>query len=94
MDIQAKVWRPNPECPACASGVAAMDRNDQRQAMVQAEAMKKIRALTAEVEALRGALECLIVGACAVAVPNKHELAVLKDAVDIARAALAAAGRK
>jgi hypothetical protein len=53
MSINANVWVLNPKCPACVSGVAAMRQNDQRQAMVQAEAMKKIRALTAEVEALR-----------------------------------------
>lgn len=54
-------------------------------------------ALQAEVEALRSegerlaeALECMIIGACAVAVPHNGERAVLQDAVNIARAALAA----
>lgn len=45
-------------------------------------------ALRAECDRLREALECMIVGACAVGVPNKQELQVLRDAVSIARAAL------
>lgn len=54
-------------------------------------------ALQAECEELRKdvahlveALECMIIGACAVAVPHNGERAVLQDAVNIARAALAA----
>jgi len=43
-----------------------------------------------DVEALAEALECMIIGACAVAVPHNGERAVLQDAVNIARAALAA----
>ena len=46
--------------------------------------------LAAENEMLREALECMIIGACAVAVPHNGERAVLQDAVNIARAALAA----
>jgi hypothetical protein len=42
------------------------------------------------VRVLRDALECMLVGACAVGVPHKAEKQVLQDAVDIARAALAA----
>lgn len=54
-------------------------------------------ALQAECERLRkdvaelvDALECMIIGACAVAVPHNGERAALQDAVNIARAALAA----
>ena len=43
-----------------------------------------------DVAALVEALECMIIGACAVAVPHNGERAVLQDAVNIARAALAA----
>lgn len=50
----------------------------------------KWTALKTENERLAGALECLIIGACAVAVPHKGERAVLQDAVNIARAAVAA----
>ena len=50
----------------------------------------EIEALRAEVERLAEALECMIIGACAVAVPHNGERAVLQDAVNIARAALAA----
>ena len=48
-----------------------------------------LEAARAEVDALREALECMIIGACAVAVPHNGERAVLQDAVNIARAALA-----
>jgi hypothetical protein len=44
--------------------------------------------LRAEVERLAEALKCMIIGACAVAVPHNGERAVLQDAVNIARAAL------
>jgi hypothetical protein len=40
---------------------------------------------------LLAACECLIIGACAVAVPHDGERAVLQDAVDIARKAIAKA---
>lgn len=45
--------------------------------------------VVAENKLLRGALESLIVGACAVAIPNDSERAVLQRAVNIARAAIA-----
>lgn len=38
-----------------------------------------------EAKRLREACECLIIGACSVAVPNPRELDVLKDAVAMAR---------
>jgi len=50
---------------------------------------KDVEALWAEVERLAEALECMIIGACAVAVQHNGERAVLQDAVNIARAALA-----
>jgi len=50
----------------------------------------EVEALRAEVERLREALECMVIGACAVAVPHNGERAVLQDAVNIARVALAA----
>lgn len=46
--------------------------------------------VVAENKLLREALESMIVGACAVAIPNDSERAVLQRAVNIARAALAA----
>jgi len=64
---------------------------------VHAERDQLRAALTAECEkvrVLREALECLLVGACAVGVPHKAEKQVLQDAVDIARAALAATEEK
>lgn len=48
-------------------------------------------AIEAAAPAMLEALECLIVGACAVACPNPSERAVLQEAVDIARAAIKAA---
>jgi hypothetical protein len=49
----------------------------------------RVFALTAQVARLREALEGMIIGACAVAVPHGGERAVLQMAVDGARAALA-----
>lgn len=46
-------------------------------------------AALAQVATLREALDCLLIGACAVGVPHKGEREVLQDAVAIARAALA-----
>src|SRR5690606_39118229 len=47
-------------------------------------------ALQAECERLVEVLECMIIGACAVAVPHNGERGELQDAVSIARKALAA----
>jgi len=51
----------------------------------------KLAALNAR---LVSALECMVVGACAVAVPHAGERAVLQEAVDIAHAALLEATAK
>lgn len=48
------------------------------------------RAIAAtQIAILRNAVECLIMGACAVGVPHAAEREVLKDAVQIGRKALA-----
>jgi|GEM_PF-5299786 hypothetical protein len=56
----------------------------------QATAEAEANDAHAENKRLAEALECMIIGACAVAVPHNGERAVLQDAVNIARAALAA----
>ena len=55
---------------------------------VAARAAGEVNLAQAQVTALRDVLECLIIGACAVAVPHAGERKVLQEAVDIARAAL------
>lgn len=54
------------------------------------EAEANARLIAAAPELLE-ALECMIIGACAVAVLHNGERAVLQDAVNIARAAIAKA---
>jgi len=54
------------------------------------KAEAELAAESEKVKVMREALECMLVGACAVGVPHKAEKQVLQDAVDIARDALAA----
>jgi len=71
-------------------GVKVVMLADRMHDYARANVEHHTEALRAEADALREALECMIIGACAVAVPHNGERAVLQDAVNIARAAIAA----
>jgi hypothetical protein len=68
---------------ACCGPTDAPEQSDANAAFI-------VRACNSHHDLLN-ALECLLIGACAVGVPHAGERAVLQEAVDIARAAIAKA---
>lgn len=69
---------------------STMGRDDSGFYASNKEADANARLIAAAPDLLE-ALECMIIGACAVAVPHNGERAVLQEAVNIARAAIAKA---